>query len=159
MSKRVPQFRHDFMVATSHSRQNSRHITGISRYLAPLATIIDSWHRMTRTQARQDSRQRRGQWDGIPRACNNAGHTSVFLSTRRTRTGKTKVPPWRTRPFWILLTCHLQVQRLMCKVLWEPWQPFATRHGDDCMAIANGRHSSRSPHSKVSILCMDTAGS
>ena len=58
-------------------------------------------------------------------------------------------------PFYL---CHLQVQGLMCKVLWELWEPFATRHGDDCIAIAIGRHSSRSQHSKfvLRILCMDT---
>ena len=49
-------------------------------------------------------------------------------------------------PFYL---CNLQVQRLMCKVLWEPWEPFATRHCDDCIAIAIGRHSSRSQQSKV----------
>ena len=49
-------------------------------------------------------------------------------------------------PFYL---SHSQVQHLMRKVLSEPWAPFATRHGDDCIAIAIGRHSSISQHSKV----------
>ena len=47
------------------------------------------------------------------------------------------------------LGLFLQVQRFICKVLWELWEPFVTRHGDDCIAIAIGRHSSRSQHSKI----------
>jgi hypothetical protein len=46
-------------------------------------------------------------------------------------------------PFYL---SHSQVQHLMHKVLSEPWAPFATRHGDDCIAIAIGRHSSISHH-------------
>ena len=48
--------------------------------------------------------------------------------------------------------CELQVHHLIWQVPLELWEPFAKRHGDDCIAIATGKHSSRSQHSKVYFL-------
>ena len=37
--------------------------------------------------------------------------------------------------------CELQVHHLIWQVPLELWDPFAIRHGDDCIAIATGKHS------------------